>query len=79
MGDAAVPALPLSSLAPSETASACLPSLGEPVAFDISGSVAVVPLPVGMLLMPVSFSADGTGTRTSFAARSLVLGYSSDS
>ena len=66
-GDAAVPALPLGSLAPSETASACPLRLGEPVAFDISRpvlgsdapamSVPVVPLPSGMMLMPVSRSA----------------------
>ena len=38
-GDAAVPALPLGSPGPSETASACPPRLGEPVAFDISSPI----------------------------------------
>ena len=62
-GDAAVPALPLGTPAPSETASACPPRLGEPVALKFSGSdapamsVPVIPLPSGMMLMPVSCSA----------------------
>ena len=66
-GDTDVPVMPVGLPGTSETVVACPPPLGDPVAFDISSSIPeseapgmsfpLVPLPSGIMLMPVSCSA----------------------